>query len=321
MDKKDQKILTELTLNSRIPVNQLAKKVGVSREVAAYRLARLLKEKIIQDFYALINLESLGYARYTCFFQLKGINAKKENDFLDYLLKHEHVSYMGPVIGKWNVVFDLVVKDKEHLKSSLNQIIENISEYLETYIVMGIASEQEAFPTKIFGINKEINHETKNSKIKLDKTDFKILDLLSVNARVDYNDMASKLNLSANAIKYRIKNLEKSGVITGYTISVDLRKLGHELYNIQLKLTVNGKDVQLRQFFRQHPRVMYSYKYLGHENWDIDIGVLAKNSLELRDFVLELREKFGSIVKIYDSYVVVNELKGNLAPAGVFNVD
>ena len=46
MDKKDQKILTELLINSRIPINHLAKKVGTSREVTTYRLNKLTKNKI-----------------------------------------------------------------------------------------------------------------------------------------------------------------------------------------------------------------------------------------------------------------------------------
>ncbi|MBU4308384.1 MAG: winged helix-turn-helix transcriptional regulator, partial [Nanoarchaeota archaeon] len=47
MDKKDERILLELISNSRIPINQLAKKVGLSREVVNYRLKNLAKQKII----------------------------------------------------------------------------------------------------------------------------------------------------------------------------------------------------------------------------------------------------------------------------------
>ena len=100
MDKKDKKLLAELSLNSRIPINQLAKKIGVSREVANYRLNKLIKQKVILGFYTLIDTERLGFSRYTCFFHLKGISHEKEKEFLNYLLNHEFVTYMGPVIGK-----------------------------------------------------------------------------------------------------------------------------------------------------------------------------------------------------------------------------
>ena len=41
LDVKDRKILKELLLNSRIPVARLARKVGISREVAIYRINKL----------------------------------------------------------------------------------------------------------------------------------------------------------------------------------------------------------------------------------------------------------------------------------------
>ena len=50
MDKKDKKLLAELMINSRTPINQLAKKVGISREVATYRLNKLIKDKRILNF-------------------------------------------------------------------------------------------------------------------------------------------------------------------------------------------------------------------------------------------------------------------------------
>ena len=55
------------------------------------------------------------------------------------------------------------------------------------------------------------------------------------------------------------------------------------------------------------------------EYWDVDIGLIAKTSSELRDFILKLREKFGDNAKINDIYIVAEELKGNHAPKGVFS--
>jgi len=316
MDKKDQKILTELTLNSRIPLNQLAKKVGVSREVATYRLNNLIKEKIILGFYSRIDVESLGFLRFSCFFQLRGVSQTKEKEFMSYLIKHDFVAYMGPVIGKWNIIFDIYAKDMKHLQKIIQEISKKIGKYIEKYSILTLGSNLESFPIKIFGSKKEVEYkETKN--IKLDKKDLEILKILSNNSRAEYKEISRKLKMSANAIKYRIQNLEKSNIIKGYTISIDKRKLSYDLYNLQLK-TENKKELELKKFLRTNKHVTYFYKYLGNENWDLDIGLIVKNSLELRNFILELRENFGEVIKIHDLYVVVEETKGNYAPAGVF---
>jgi Lrp/AsnC family leucine-responsive transcriptional regulator len=52
----------------------------------------------------------------------------------------------------------------------------------------------------------------------LDKTDEKILEELTRNARLAHNDIAMKVNLSRNAVRLRIERLERDGYIRGYTI-------------------------------------------------------------------------------------------------------
>ncbi len=316
MDKKDNKLLAELIIDSRMPVNRLAKKVGVSREVANYRINRLIKEKIILNFYTIIDTEKLGFLRYTCFLQLKGISRDKEKTIIDALTKHPFITYMAPVIGKWNLVLDILAKDRTHLEKIIKEIKDNVNPYLDNYLIINTGTEQEMFPTKLLGINKKLIFNKKNKSIKIDKTDLKILQALSKNSRAEYKDLSKKVNLSANAIKYRINNLKESGIILGYTISIDMRKLGYEWYNLQLKL--NEDDSKLKEFLRQYKKIIYFYKYIGHENWDIDVGIIVKNSLDLREFILELREKFGSIIKIYDIYVIIEESKGNYTPEGIF---
>lgn len=317
MDKKDEKILMELTLNSRIPLNRLAKKVGISREVATYRLNKLIKEKIILGFYTIIDVEALGFSRYGCFFQLKGISHEKEKEFMNYLLKHEFVTYMGPAIGQWNVIFDIFARNNEHLKKIIQEIVNKIEKYIEKYSIISMGTALESFPIKILGSKREIEYK-KSKEIKLDKKDLEILKILSNNSRTEYKEISKKLNMTANAIKYRIKNLEKTGIIKGYTISIDKRKLEYEFYNLQLKVTENKKEKELRKFLKSNKHAIYLYKYLGNENWDLDIGLIVKNSSELRNFILELREDFGDIIKIHDLYVVVEETKGDYAPSGVF---
>jgi Lrp/AsnC family transcriptional regulator, leucine-responsive regulatory protein len=319
MDKKDSRILTELMINSRIPISRLGKKVGLSREVVNYRLEKLKKDKIILGFYAIVNTEYLGYNTHTCFFQLKGVNKEKEKEIIENLKKNDFITYLGPTIGKWNVVFDLLVKDRKQLEEKIKEIIKNISSNLENYLIINTGAEKESFPTKILGVKKYIAYSESKEGVKLDKTDLKILELLSENSRIEYKEISKKINLTGNAIKYRIKNLENNGIIQGYTISIDVRKFDYEWYNLQIKFNSINKENELKLFLKEHKNVIYFYKYLGNENWDVDIGLIAKTSSELRDFILKLREKFGDNAKINDIYIVAEELKGNHAPKGVFS--
>lgn len=60
----------------------------------------------------------------------------------------------------------------------------------------------------------------------LDSTDMKILDELSRNSRITMKELGEKVHLTGPATSARVAKLEDSGVIEGYTITVNRVKLG-----------------------------------------------------------------------------------------------
>jgi len=314
MDIKNKKILGELVVNSRIPLNRLAKKVALSREVVTYRINQLKSKGIITNFHAVLDEEKIGYLRNTCFIQLKGVSPAEEKIFLDYLVKHDSITYIGTVIGKWNVVFDIISKDRMDMQKIVKEIQDKIKKYISIFSIEGNLISGGYYPEKIFGTHRQ--KDEKGKKIKIDKIDLKILKILSLNSRVEYSELSRKLDMTANAIKYRIKNLEASGIISYYTISVDIKKLGYAWYNMQIKLIAGEKEVE--DFLRKDKKTIYHYHYIGNENWDIDIGIIVQSSEELREFIVKFREKFPEFVKIHDVYIVLDTLKENILPEKVF---
>ena len=58
-------------------------------------------------------------------------------------------------------------------------------------------------------------------KLHLDVIDRKILAYLQEDARVTLTEMAKRLYISRNAVRYRIELLEKDGLIDGYTTLIN----------------------------------------------------------------------------------------------------
>ena len=63
----------------------------------------------------------------------------------------------------------------------------------------------------------------------MDNTDIKILDCLCKNARANASEIAEKVKLSTSAVIERMKKLENSGTIKGYTAVLDNQKLGKDV--------------------------------------------------------------------------------------------
>ena len=60
----------------------------------------------------------------------------------------------------------------------------------------------------------------------MDATDLKIVDLLQQDARLTQSEVAKKVGLSQPSVADRVRKLEESGVILGYTAKVDPRRWG-----------------------------------------------------------------------------------------------
>lgn len=56
---------------------------------------------------------------------------------------------------------------------------------------------------------------------ELDKTDHEILEILKQDARTSYSDIGKQVHLSRVAVSARINEMERKGVIVGYTVIVD----------------------------------------------------------------------------------------------------
>ncbi len=60
----------------------------------------------------------------------------------------------------------------------------------------------------------------------MDSKDRQIIRALQANARMTNQDLAAAVNLSPSPCLRRLRNLEDSGVIRGYSVDVDARAYG-----------------------------------------------------------------------------------------------
>ncbi len=86
---------------------------------------------------------------------------------------------------------------------------------------------------------------------ELDRIDLKILEELDRNGRLPIVELAARVNLSNTPCSERVKRLERTGYIRGYSAELDLEKLdaGHVTV-VQVSLAATG-DNHLDEFSRE----------------------------------------------------------------------
>lgn len=73
-------------------------------------------------------------------------------------------------------------------------------------------------------------------EVKIDLIDRKILAELDKNCRIPNAQLAKKVGRSREAVKYRIQQLVKKGIITGFITSINPNKMGYYMFKVYLQL-------------------------------------------------------------------------------------
>ncbi|PRR83631.1 Lrp/AsnC family transcriptional regulator [Clostridium vincentii] len=125
----------------------------------------------------------------------------------------------------------------------------------------------------------------------LDQTDIQILNLLTKNSRMQWQEIGEEVHLTGQAVRNRIKKMEKLGVIQGYTIKINSKMIGKELtafVTIFMKTTNHGsfqKYIQNNLLIAEANRISGEGCYL--------IKVIASTQEELVGILDEIL-KYGN---------------------------
>lgn len=133
------------------------------------------------------------------------------------------------------------------------------------------------------------------SKIKLDKYDRKILAELDKNCRIPATTLARKVGKSRQAVEYRINQLVKRGIITGFQAAFNPHKMGWKIFKIYLKLrNIPERKKQLFSFFRSLGLVYWMGEFSGQ--WDLIAGIHSKNDKQFYELKNKILSEYSDII-------------------------
>src|SRR3989344_3991084 len=211
LDAFDRKILQILLSNSRESVTSMSKKIELGRENVDYKLKRLVSMGFIKDFITEFNEKALRINHHILFAQLIRLRPNDEKDILDYLKQHKYISWLGTAAGKWTLICDIYLTEEVKLSQIINELLTKLGKHIEEYSLLELESGEYFFEKYLeekpdFVMKKKKKTPTR----RLDLIDYKILSLLNQNSRINYAELSEKIGLTANGIKKRIKDLEKT---------------------------------------------------------------------------------------------------------------
>lgn len=106
----------------------------------------------------------------------------------------------------------------------------------------------------------------------LDEIDMKILEALTLDARLSSREVAKHCGVSIGTVLSRIRKLEQQGIVKGYSASLDHEKLGYELTVVSEITVSKGRLLEMENEIARLPNVCCVYDITG----SIDAIIVAK---------------------------------------------
>lgn len=151
--------------------------------------------------------------------------------------------------------------------------------------------------------------------INLDKHDKQIITKLLEDSSISNLHLSEEIGLAASSCLARVKHLRKEKVITGYTATVDEKKLGIEVTCFaKILMAPFNRESSLRfiEAVNNMPEVVECYTITGDGAFLLKI--VAKSFQHYRDFVYDHILTIPNVANIDSSIVVSTEKKTNVIP-------
>jgi Lrp/AsnC family transcriptional regulator for asnA, asnC and gidA len=319
IDLKDRKILYNLDLDSRQSFSQIGKKVGLHKDVVAYRVKNLQEKGIIRGFFTETDDYLLGYIRYRYYFTYQYVSPEVRNDIIDYFVKSKYTRIIHSTEGHYNLVIisdvkgiskcysiwkTIVSKFRDYFANQVFSVIYYV--YMYRYLFLLDEKDQDRsnrIKSKMYGSDKIV---------EIDDLDYELLKLISQNARMPTIDIAKSLNSTAITINNRLKKLKESGVIKSFRVNINLRKLGYQRYKVDIILKDYSKLQQIINYVEENPNLDEVIQSVGYV--DLELLFILKNANELHKIMEDLSIKFPNTIKNYIYFSAIETHKWTWMP-------
>ena len=122
--------------------------------------------------------------------------------------------------------------------------------------------------------------------MKIDNTNWKILNCLQQNAQQSNTAIANEVGITSPAVAERIRKLEDAGIIEGYYAKISHSETGHQLKAIITLRAFMGKLKPFMLKVTSFNEVVNCYRITGNEN--IVMEVVLNNQKHLEQFIDQL---------------------------------
>lgn len=124
----------------------------------------------------------------------------------------------------------------------------------------------------------------------MDAIDREIIGLLQEDGRITATDLAKKIQLSLSATSERLRQLQQSGVVRGFTVLVDLASVGRTIEAlVDVRLSSGSDNVSVDEAIARLPGVVDAVHLTGP--FDTQLRVATRDVAELDALLVRIKDE------------------------------
>ncbi|WP_421858676.1 Lrp/AsnC family transcriptional regulator [Oricola sp.] len=147
LDRYDRKILAELQRDGRLPVTELAKRVGLSKSPCQVRMRRLIDEGYILGFRAVLNMAKLG-REHVAFTEvrLSDTTEKALSAFGDAVMHVPEIEQCHMIAGSFDFLLKVRTRDIAAYRKVLGETISALPHVANTSTYVSMQAVKDGPP-------------------------------------------------------------------------------------------------------------------------------------------------------------------------------
>ncbi|MBW2988756.1 Lrp/AsnC family transcriptional regulator [Candidatus Woesearchaeota archaeon] len=297
----EQSVIRQLEKNSRYPFSKIGKRSRMSQQRVSYTVESLIRKKIIERFYALIDYSKFDVLHFRVYFKVSYTNEQDFKELVRYLKDDPSTSWVSGCGGRYDLICTFFAMNPSSFNKALKGILREFPNQLDNYTILTsivlihfgrkylFSSSAPTPPQEIIGGDRKPE--------LIQAIDLEILSLIAENARMAAVEIGNKLGLTAKTVIKRINDLVERKIIRGFRPSLDISKTEKSAFIIAIKThnVIPEIEDKLVDYLRVHPNVVAVVKTLGE--WDLEIQIEVSALQIYRKIELEIRQRFKSLIR------------------------
>ena len=296
MSKRDMRFLAEIDSDSRRPLSAIAGSLGISQQLASYKLRSLQDDGVLGGFYTVVDYSRLGYSCFRVYFSVNYSSSEQFRELIKSINGNPYAIEVNECGGRWDLVVAFLSRNASRFNKILRSIITENPPLKNYDVVTNVVSH--CFGRKYLGCRPvDIIVGGDREPVDIPAREMAVLAEILTDARVPLAEISRKLKINPKTAQSAISRLGQREVIKGFRPVIDPARIGYARNRMLVKYhnLSPEREKEMVSYCRTAGPVTGINKVLG--KWDLEIELEARPGKELRSACMAIREGFQDIIK------------------------